>query len=111
MDKAIVEAGIAVVVCVYVIQKLFELIKYLFSKKEGQKEKENCKFKNVECNAESKDVNDIRAKQTDDQHEKMIELMTTMTTNIALMNETAHSTNGKSARIEKEINFIKQQMT
>jgi len=111
MDKAIVEAGIAVVVCVYVIQKLFELIKYLFSKKEVRAAEDHCKFKKVECNAESKGVHDIRVKQANEQHEKMIELITTMTTTLALMNETAQSTNGKSARIEKDVNFIRQQMT
>jgi hypothetical protein len=111
MDKAIVEAGIAVVVCVYVIQKLFELIKYLFSKKEVRATEQHCGFQKVECTAESKAVNDIRVKQTNDQHEKMIELMTTATTTLALMNETTNSTNAKSARIEKDVNFIKQQMT
>jgi len=110
MDKAIIEAGIAVVVCVYVIQKLFELIKYLSNKKDGRAA-DHCKFQKVECTAESRDVNEIRVKQTNEQHEKMIELCTTMTTTLALMNETAQSTHGKSARIEEHVNFIRQQMT
>jgi len=111
MEKTMIETGVAVAVCLYVIQKLFELIKYFFNKKEGQEAKDHCKFQKVECTAESKAVNDIRVKQTNEQHEKMIETLTTMGTTLALMNETAQSTNGKSARIEKDVNFIRQQMT
>lgn len=91
------EVGITIIVLLWIVKQLFDLIK---NKKEPAKQ--------FECHAESKDVTDVKAKQTSDQHDKMIETLGTMTTSLALMNETIQGTNGKAARIERGVDSIKQ---
>jgi len=107
MDKTMIEAGVAVAVCLYVIQKMFELIKYLFNKKEVNNKEV---VKNFECHAEGKEVTQIKMTQMNEQHEKMIENLTGINTSLTLMNDTMKSTNGKAARIEKQVDSIRQSL-
>lgn len=103
------KAGI-VLILYFIVKELFSLVKTLISKKPVP-DKSPCNFQTFECEAESKDITKLRMDQSNEQHEKMIEIMNTMTITMALMNETIHSTNGKAARVEENVNFIKQQMS
>jgi len=113
------DVGITAFILYWIIKELISLIKYMFNKKNDDGHN-TCGFQPVQCQAEdavegictaeSRDVTKLRMDQNNEQHEKMIGLMTTMNTSLTLMNETVQSTNGKAARTEKTVDYIRQQI-
>jgi len=95
------EIGVIAIVLLFVIKELIGLIKWLMSKKDDQKKPEQPV---MVCNAESKDVLDMKLKR----HEKMIETLETMKTTLTIMNESVQSTNAKAARVEEKVILIHQ---